>query len=189
MVGDVEIAIDAIAAGGAGVGRAPDGRAVFVHRTAPGERVRVRLVEEKARWARGRLLSVIEASAQRRPAPCRYYDRCGGCTLEHMQYDAQLAAKSRIVRDALNRIGGLDVAPPEVVASPVEFRYRNRVSFTLVRLPDGRVLAGFHEIMRPDRVLDIDESCLMPEQVVADAWGELRGAWGRGASRLPSGRG
>jgi 23S rRNA (uracil1939-C5)-methyltransferase len=188
MVGDVEIAIDAIAAGGAGVGRAPDGRAVFVHRTAPGERVRVRLVEEKARWARGRLLSVIEASAQRRPAPCRYYDRCGGCTLEHMQYDAQLAAKSRIVRDALNRIGGLDVAPPEVVASPVEFRYRNRVSFTLVRLPDGRVLAGFHEIMRPDRVLDIDESCLMPEQVVADAWGELRGAWGRGASRLPSGR-
>jgi 23S rRNA (uracil1939-C5)-methyltransferase len=179
--------IDSIAAGGAGVGRGSDGRVVFVHRTAPGELVRIRRVEEKKRWARGALLEIVEASSQRRPAPCRFYARCGGCTLEHMEYAAQLQAKARIVADALQRIGGLQVEPPHVEASPAEFRARNRVSFTLLRLRDGRVTAGFHEIERPDRVMDIDGGCLMPEQSVADAWDALRGGWGPEASRLPSG--
>jgi 23S rRNA (uracil1939-C5)-methyltransferase len=182
----MEIRIDGIAAGGAGVGRAPDGRAVFVHRTAPGELVRIRLLEEKKRWARGQALEVLEPAPARRVAPCRYYDRCGGCTLEHLEYPAQLAAKARIVADAMRRIGGFDVALPEVVASPHEFGYRNRVSFTLVRLRSG-VRAGFHELHRPDRVLDIGAACLMPEPAVAAAWGELRQHWGPDARRLPSG--
>ncbi|HSJ23979.1 MAG TPA: hypothetical protein VK929_04825 [Longimicrobiales bacterium] len=179
--------IDGIAAGGAGVGRGSDGRAVFVHRTAPGELVRIRRIEEKKRWARGEVLEVLEPSASRRSAPCRFYDRCGGCTLEHLQYDAQLAAKAQIVTDAFQRIGHLDIPVPDVVASPQEFRARNRVSFTLLRLRDGRVVAGFHEIHRPDRVLDVDASCLMPEQAVADAWAALRASWGPEANRLPSG--
>jgi 23S rRNA (uracil1939-C5)-methyltransferase len=104
-----------------------------------------------------------------------------------MEYDAQLAAKSAIVADALARIGGIDVDAPIVVASPKQLGYRNRVSFTLVRLRDGSVRAGFHELERPDRVLDIDESCLMPEPAVSEAWGAIRRAWGKGASRLPSG--
>jgi 23S rRNA (uracil1939-C5)-methyltransferase len=184
----LELRIDGIAAGGAGVGRDPDGRAVFVHRTAPGELVMARITDAKKRWARAALEQVLEPAAERREAPCRFYARCGGCTLEHLKYDAQLAAKAHIVADALARIGGLDIdAPPVVTASPNEFHYRNRVSFTLVRLRDGRVQAGFHEIHRPDRVLDIDETCFMPEPAVARAWGAIRGAWGRAASRLPSG--
>lgn len=187
MTERITFRIDAIAAGGAGVGRAPDGRAVFVHRTAPGELVEARLVEERRRWARGRLLRVVEAAPERRAAPCRFYDRCGGCTLEHLDYPAQLAAKARIVADALSRIGRRSVEPPEVVASPAEFRYRNRVSFTLVRLRGGGVVAGFHELERPDRILDIDDACLLPEQPLADAWSALRRHWGDEAARLPSG--
>jgi 23S rRNA (uracil1939-C5)-methyltransferase len=179
--------IDGIAAGGAGVGRAPDGRAVFVHRTVPGETVEVRLAEVKPRWARGELLRVVEPAAQRRAAPCRFYARCGGCTLEHMEYPAQLEAKARIVADALARIGGMPVEPPVVVASPLEFRYRNRVSFTLVRLAGGGVVAGFHQLARPDRVLDIDDACLLPEPAVAEAWSAIRRYWGEAAGRLPSG--
>jgi len=181
------IRVDGIAAGGAGVGRGADGRVVFVHRTAPGELVRVRRVEQKRRWARGELLQLLEPSPARRKAPCRFYARCGGCTLEHMEYAAQLEVKSRIVADALARIGQLRVDAPEVVASPEEFRARNRVSFTLLRLRGGGVVAGFHEVSRPDRVLDIDGTCLMPEQAVADAWDQLRGNWGDDASMLPSG--
>jgi 23S rRNA (uracil1939-C5)-methyltransferase len=187
MNGDVELHIDGIAAGGAGVGRDADGRAVFVHRTAPGERVTGRIIEEKKRWARARLERVLDPAPARREAPCRFYGRCGGCTLEHLRYDAQLAAKAGIVAAALRRIGGFTIEPPPVVASPLELRYRNRVSVTLVRLRDGRVRAGFHELDRPERVLDIDESCLMPEEPVAAAWGDIRRSWGRGASRLPSG--
>jgi 23S rRNA (uracil1939-C5)-methyltransferase len=182
-----DLRISGIAAGGAGVGRDAGGRAVFVHRTAPGELVRARLIEEKPRWARAGLERVLESSPDRRDAPCRFYARCGGCTLEHLSYAAQLSAKAVIVIDALARIGGIAIDPPAVVASPAELRYRNRISFSLVRLRDGSVRAGFHELERPDRVLDIDERCLMPEPAVAAAWGELRRGWGRGAARLPSG--
>jgi 23S rRNA (uracil1939-C5)-methyltransferase len=183
----IELRIDGIAAGGAGVGRGPDGRAVFVHRTAPGELVQVKLLEEKKRWARGELLQVLEPSAARRAAPCPFYRRCGGCTLEHLEYEAQLAAKAQVVADALRRIGGSDIAAPDVMRSPTEFRYRNRVSFTLVRLRGGGVRAGFHEIHRPDRILDIDDGCLMPELPVAEAWASIRRHWGPDARRLPSG--
>jgi 23S rRNA (uracil1939-C5)-methyltransferase len=186
MAGET-IRIRGIAAGGAGVGRGEDGRVVFVHRTAPGELVRIRRTRQRARWARGELVEVLEPAADRRAAPCRFYARCGGCTLEHLEYAAQLAAKARIVADALRRIGGMPVDLPPVVPSPHEFRARNRVSFTLLRLRGGRVAAGFHDIHDPDRILDIDGGCLMPEAGVARAWDALRAAWGAAANRLPSG--
>ncbi len=182
------VEITGIAAGGAGVGRLADGRAIFVHRTAPGDLAEVRVVEEKRSWARGELVRLQRSAPERRPAPCPHYDRCGGCTLEHLEYSAQLAAKARIVADAFQRIGGLEVEAPEVVPSPAEFRYRNRVSFTLLRLGGDRVVAGFHEIGRPARIVDITEACLLPEPAIAKVWGHLRTAWGPNAQRLPSGR-
>lgn len=185
-VGAVEIT--GIAAGGAGVGRLPDGAAVFVHRTAPGDTVELRVTDRKRRWARGELLRVLEPGPGRRIAPCPHYSLCGGCTLEHLEYSAQLRAKAAIVASALRRIGRLDVEVPEVVASPGEFQYRNRVSFTLARLGRGRVVAGFHEIDRPDRIVDITSACLLPEAPIAEVWGRLRAAWGEDASFLPSGR-
>lgn len=181
------VRIESIAAGGAGVGHLPDGRAVFVQRSAPGDLVRIELTREKRRWANGRLLTLIEPGPHRRAAPCPHYARCGGCTVEHLEYTAQVAAKADIVHQALRRIGGIATARPEVTPSPVEFRYRNRVSFTLVRAPGGRIIAGFHEIDRPDRVVDISAACLLPEAPLADAWQRLRASWGDGAALLPSG--
>jgi 23S rRNA (uracil1939-C5)-methyltransferase len=181
------IDITAIAAGGAGVGRLPDGRVTFVHRTAPGDRAEVRLVDSRRRWTRSRLLRVLDPGKGRRKAPCPYYDRCGGCTLEHMVYEAQLSAKARIVGDAFQRIAGLDLAAPVITASPTEFRYRNRVTFTVRRGPEG-VQAGFRELERPDRIVDMGAACLLPEDPIAEAWGRLRSVWGPNAQKLPSGR-
>ncbi len=82
----------------------------------------------------------------------------------------------------------MDAPVPDVTPSPHEFRYRNRVSFTLLRLGAGRGLAGFHELNRPGRIVDITDACLLPEPSVASAWGALRRAWGHDAHRLPSGR-
>jgi 23S rRNA (uracil1939-C5)-methyltransferase len=178
--------ITAIAAGGAGVGRLADGRVTFVHRTAPGDRAQVRVSESRRRWTRARLVRVLEPGPGRREAPCPHYDRCGGCTLEHLTYDAQLGAKAGIVADALRRIAGLALDPPPVTGSPEEFRYRNRVSFTL-RREGGGVRAGFRELERPGRLVDMGGECLLPEAPVARAWDQLRQAWGRDASRLPSG--
>jgi len=182
-----QVRIDSIAAGGEGVGRLPDGRVIFVHRTAPGDLAEVALTERRDRWARGRLLRVLEPSPDRREAPCPFYGECGGCTLEHMTYEAQLRAKARIVSDALTRIGGMATAPPEVVPSPSEHRYRNRVSFALRRMGRGEVVAGFHALGDPERIVDLDGRCLLPEEPISRAWDALRANWGKEAFRLPSG--
>jgi 23S rRNA (uracil1939-C5)-methyltransferase len=181
------VRIESIAAGGEGVGRLEDGRVVFVHRTAPGDLVEVSLVHQQKRWTRGRVLRLLEESPDRREAPCPFYVECGGCTLEHLTYPAQLKAKARIVSDALARIGGLGSIEPEVVASPRENRYRNRVSFALRRGEAGRVTAGFHALGDPDRIVDIDGRCLLPEESISAVWDQLRSAWGPDANRLPSG--
>ena len=181
------VTIESIAAGGEGVGRLADGRVVFAHRTAPGDLAEIAITIRKDRWARGRLVRVVEPSPDRREPPCAFYAECGGCTLEHIEYPAQLRAKSRIVADALTRIGKLDVPAPVVVPSPREHRYRNRVAFALRRLGGGRVVAGFHAIGEPDRVVDMDGRCLLPEEPIAIVWDRLRAAWGPDARLLPSG--
>jgi 23S rRNA (uracil1939-C5)-methyltransferase len=181
------VVIESIAAGGEGVGHLPDGRAVFVHRTAPHDEAEISITHTRPRWARAELLRVLSPGPSRRDAPCPYYDRCGGCTLEHLTYDAQLEAKSRIVSDALTRIGHVAVDPPEVVPSPSQVRYRNRVSFTLRREEHGRVVAGFHALAAPDEIVDMGAACLLPEEAVARVWDRLRAAWGPDARRLPSG--
>lgn len=171
------------------MGSLPDGRVVFVHRTVPGDRARVELTELRRRWGRGRLVQLEREGPNRRAAPCPYQPRCGGCPLEHLEYPAQLEAKRSRVEEALRRIGKLaDLPPVELHPSPREFRYRNRVSFTLRRLRGDHVVAGFREVDRPDRILDLDEACLLPEEPVARAWGALRRSWGPGAARLPQGR-
>ena len=178
--------IHGITSEGAGVGRLADGRVTFVHRTAPGDRVEVRLTEEKPRWTRSELVRVVHPGPGRRVAPCPHYERCGGCTLEHLEYPVQLEAKAGVATDALQRIGKLDVEVERVEPSPERLRYRNRVTFTLRRTGDG-VVAGFRELEAPDRLLDITAGCLLPESPIAEAWGQLRDAWGPEARRLPSG--
>jgi 23S rRNA (uracil1939-C5)-methyltransferase len=184
----VEVEIHGLAADGAGVGRLADGRAFFVHRTAPGDRVRARVSQSRKRWGRGRLEEVLRPGPDRRPPPCPHYDRCGGCVLEHLAYPAQLQAKADRVFETLVRIGGrTDLPRVEPHPSPREFRYRNRASFALRRLAGGRVVAGFHELESPGRILDVGGECLLLEEGVARAWEGIREAWGDGAHRLPTG--
>ena len=182
-----EVSITGVAAGGAGVGRLSDGKTIFVQRTAPGDRALVEVIRSRKRWAAGRLVEVIATGPGRRTAPCPHYDRCGGCTLEHLDYSQQLTIKSSIVAESLRRIGKLTIEPPPVTPSPSEFRFRNRVSFTMTRSIKGDIVAGFHDILQPDVVIDISADCLMPELPVAVAWRRLRASWGPAAQLLPSG--
>jgi 23S rRNA (uracil1939-C5)-methyltransferase len=184
----VEVRIRSLSSDGSGVGDLPDGPVVFVHRTAPNDRVRVVVQKKKARWARARLREILEPSGDRTSPPCPHYHACGGCTLQHIPYESQLQWKGRFVADALTRIGGLEEAAPEVRASPERLGYRSRVTFTLLRIGGDRVVAGFHKIDAPGRVLDIPDACLIADPRINRAWTVLRRSWGPGARKLPGGR-
>ncbi|MEQ1857297.1 MAG: TRAM domain-containing protein [Longimicrobiales bacterium] len=184
----VEVTVRGIAAGGSGIADLPDGRVVFVPRTAPGDRVSIQVERSKPRWAIASLCAVLEKGAERRDALCALYDSCGGCQLQHLPYAKQLEWKARFVQDALARIGGLGPLDAlEVVPSPLEIEYRNRVTFTLRRLQGGRVVAGFHALGRPAHVIDVRAECVLPRAELVRAWRTLRSAWGQAARLLPDG--
>ncbi|HEY8146135.1 MAG TPA: TRAM domain-containing protein, partial [Kofleriaceae bacterium] len=132
---ELELEVDSLAAGGDAVGRGEDGRVVFVPGAAPGERVRVRLVEEHKQFARGALLQVITRSPDRVEPPCPLFrDRtCGGCAWQHVAYPAQAAAKQASLASALRRsiAGGMALDP---IATPVPpYHWRRRARFHWVR--------------------------------------------------------
>ena len=121
--------ITRLAHGGQGIGYL-DGLAVFVPRTLPGDVVDVRLTERRKRHAFAELLALRKASPLRVPAPCPLYDHCGGCHLQHLGYDDQLANKAQQVRDCLTRIGKLPEVPVlPTLASPQPFGYRNKALY------------------------------------------------------------
>ena len=170
------VAITGIAAGGDGVGRLADGRAVFVPRAAPGERVRLRDgVRLHKYFARAQVAEIVAPGPARVRPPCPHYiqDRCGGCQLQHLAYDAQLAAKRAIVGEALRRIGKLDVADPEIVEAVEEWRYRGKVSLAVKGGVGRGRTAGFHPYDRPAHVFSLLD-CQIADFRLTALWRELR---------------
>lgn len=132
-VGDIiEVTTERLAYGGDAIAR-HEGLAIFVSLAAPKERVRVRITERKRNFARGVIDQIMEPSLQRREAPCRYFGSCGGCQLQHLTYDAQLASKIGFVRDALERIGRIDWPYPITIRQSSEFGYRARAQVKVDR--------------------------------------------------------
>lgn len=182
----LELEIESVAAGGDGVAREPEGRVVFVPWTAPGERVRAVVTEDRGSYLRARLEAVLVPGPERTFPPCPHYGACGGCRLQHLSTEAQVDAKRVVVRDALRRIGKLDVdVPPLWMAGP-RIGYRNRVTFTVRRETGGRVRAGYHAHGAPAELLDVVD-CPLAEPAVGEAWRALRSGWGAAARRLPGG--
>lgn len=174
MKGDRQrVAITSLASNGAGVGRLAEGKTVFVPRSAPGDEVDVRIVKEKRRWAMAEVEAVLETGPDRVEAPCPYFNECGGCSLQHLSYEAQLAWKAQFVVDAFRRIGGIELdRPPGLTPSPTPFGYRNRLTAT-VRAGKAGTRFGFHGRGSPDVIIDV-EDCLLGEGPVRNVWRALR---------------
>ena len=129
--GDViEVITEKIAYGGDAVAR-HEGLVVFVPYAAPGERVRVRITEQKRNFARASIVELLDPSEARRDPTCNHFGTCGGCQLQHMSYAAQLEAKGGFVRDAIERIGRIDWPHPIPVRPSAEFGYRSRARFKI----------------------------------------------------------
>lgn len=156
----IECEIESLAYGGRGIGRV-DGMAVFVSGGLPGDTVSVRITKAKKRFAEGVVEKVVTPSAHRVDPVCPHFGECGGCAVQDLSYDEQLAQKSGQVRDALARIGGVDNPPMDApVASPAVYRYRNKMEFAFEHRDAGLHL-GLRANPEPGEklgpVLDIEE--------------------------------
>jgi 23S rRNA (uracil1939-C5)-methyltransferase len=171
-----ELDIDSIAAGGDGVGRS-NGVVVFVPRSARGDRVRARIHAQR-RFARGEIDALLVPSTDRVTPECAHYvgDRCGGCQLQHIRYEAQLEAKRGIVRDSLARIGKRAVELPAIEPSPRRWRYRRKLTLTMRRgtNPDAWTI-GLRPYDDPDRIFALHDCPITDERVLA-VWKEVAAA-------------
>lgn len=170
----ISLAINAIAAGGDGVGRS-DGLVVFVPRTAPGD-VITAVVAGKGHFARGALRTIQTESPLRITPPCPHYthERCGGCQIQHIGYESQLAVKQRVIADAIGRIGKREVELPPIVPSPQEWRYRSKLTLAM-RRRGARWIAGLHPYDDPARVFALADCPITDRRVVA-VWREIMDA-------------
>ena len=167
----LDVRVDSIAAGGDGVGR-HEGLVVFAPRTAPGDVARVE-GERRDRFVRGRMLELLVRSDLRIEPPCEHYtrDRCGGCQIQHLSYPAQVEAKATIIRDAMNRIGGLALDAPEMTPSDAPWRYRRKLTLAL-RRRDGDWIAGLHRFDAPHEIFRLRD-CPITDEAVVDAWKQV----------------
>ena len=164
----MDVRIDHLAYGGDALGRMADGRVVFVPYALPGELVQLRLVEDKPRHARAELVMVLEASADRVVPRCQHFTTCGGCHYQQMNYPTQLTAKATILREQLERIGGLkDIPPVGVEAAPEPWYYRNHIQFHLTH--EGKL--GFQKA-HSNQPFAIRE-CHLPKVAINQLWPQI----------------
>ncbi|KGE19406.1 23S rRNA (uracil(1939)-C(5))-methyltransferase RlmD [Paenibacillus wynnii] len=168
---------------GEGVGRV-EGFTLFVQGALPGEKVQAKVLKTKKQYGYAKLLKIVKASSDRIGPPCPIYDQCGGCQLQHMDYNAQLAWKRQLVVDNLERIGKLTVAGNDeggsdglndgqdgrpsagILVRPTlgmdePWRYRNKAQVP-IGVTDGGLVGGFYA-RGSHRIVDM-ETCLIQHE-------------------------
>ena len=154
--------------GGETLARLPDGRAVFIPYALPDERIRIRLIEEKERYARAELLEVLTSSPARIEPRCVHFSHCGGCHYQHIPYQEQLIIKQSILKNQLERVGKL-LDPPlsSMIPSPTAWNYRNHIQLHISESGNP----GYFK-HRSSQVVPIQE-CHLPEESLNQIWPAL----------------
>lgn len=149
--------ISSLGHSGEGVGKY-DGFTVFVPHALPGEKVEVQISEVKKNYAKGILTEIKTASPSRTVPACSIYDQCGGCQLQHVNYEEQLMLKRQTVVDAVTRIGKIkDVTIHPTLGAQDPWYYRNKMQFP-IGTAGGEVVVGCfaqgtHEIINTEHCL------------------------------------
>jgi 23S rRNA (uracil1939-C5)-methyltransferase len=157
---ELELTVDSLAFGGAGVARA-GGYVVFVAGGMPGDRVRAVIGKSKRAYAEARAVEIV------RPGPDRIEPKAShpGAPWQVLPYDRQLEVKREQVDDALRRIGHLDSYVLEPIVPAVEqWRYRNKLEYSFGTDPAGRLQCGFHAPGEWERIIEVDDCLLASER-------------------------
>ena len=164
--------VEDVALGGKALARV-DGRVVFVDRGLPGDRVSARVEKTNRRFAETKLVRVEKPGASRIAARCVHVDRCGGCRLQELPYEAQVQLKERQVRETLRHLGGIAEPPVRaIVPAPSAWAYRNKMEFSFAPGPQGAngfepPLLGLHERGTFDRIFELSE-CWLPSPLTVE---------------------
>jgi 23S rRNA (uracil1939-C5)-methyltransferase len=144
-----------------------DGKAVFISGALPGEQVEYSVFRRKPNYELADAAAILRASSSRVAPRCVHFGVCGGCSLQHMELRAQVAAKQRVLEDNLARIGKVRA---QTMLAPIHgpdwrYRYRARLSLRFV-VKKNRLLLGFHE-RRSSFVADMRTCEVLPARIAA----------------------
>ncbi|RAL21472.1 23S rRNA (uracil(1939)-C(5))-methyltransferase RlmD [Thermoflavimicrobium daqui] len=154
--------ITGIAHNGVGVGKY-QGFTVFTPYTVPGERIKAEIIQVKKNYAVAKMLDVENGHSQRVNPSCPIFKECGGCQLQHISYETQLALKRQQVVDNLERIGGFkNVLVHPVLGMKEPWRYRNKVQVP-IGIQNGRTVAGFYRAGSHE-IIEMDQCLIQPEE-------------------------
>jgi len=157
------IKIESVAFGGDGVGRI-DNFVAFVPFSAPGDELEIEITQLKKKFLCGRILKIIKPSPFRAKPLCRYYENCGGCCYQHLNYEHQLAIKKKQVEEAFWKIGKIENPPVfEPIASPKFYHYRGKAQYHAEVKSRGWKI-GFLDISG-GRLVDIERCEIMEETI------------------------
>ena len=158
----VKIKITSATAEGSGVGKTEDNIVVFVPMTAIGDEIEARILKVKKTYAFGKIEKIITPSAARISPDCPNFSKCGGCVWRHISYDEELKIKSKKVKDAVERIGGISTEFRPIIGSDRVNRYRNKAQFPVGKDKEGGAVIGFYAF-HSHRIIDCDDCALQPE--------------------------
>jgi 23S rRNA (uracil1939-C5)-methyltransferase len=143
------------------IGRA-NGKVIHIKGAIPGETVEVRILEEKRDYSIASTVRVLEPSADRIQPECRYFGFCGGCHLQYIAYERQIALKEQVLSDCLKRIAKIDIALSKSITGDI-WNYRHRGQFK-VSCAEGGIITGFYREKTRD-IVDVEYCPLMAEGI------------------------
>ena len=154
------VTIEDIGVNGEGIGKV-DGYTLFIKDAVIGDRVEVKVMKAKKNYGYARLMKILEPSAARVEPRCAFARKCGGCQIQEMSYEQQLAFKEKKVRGNLERIGGfapelLDRVMDPVLGMEEPFGYRNKAQFPFGTDREGRPVTGFYAGRTHDIISNTD---------------------------------
>ncbi len=154
--------VDIIDYGSNGEGVAKiNGQTVFVPFALVGEKVEIIIVKVQKDYAFGKLVNIIKESTKRVESPCPYFTKCGGCQLQHINYQTQLEIKKQFVENCIKKYAKIDCNVENCVASDKEYRYRNKFSFP-IQEENGEICVGMYRVAS-HKFVKIDDCLLQME--------------------------
>lgn len=157
----VEIEITALSSECSGIGK-KDGMVIFVPFSAIGDKLEVKILKVNKTYCYGKIERIITPSPDRVTPDCPVYTRCGGCSLRHISYEAQLRAKEQFVKDAFTRIGGLSPEFLPIIRNTNINGYRNKLQIPIGTDKDGNLIAGFYAF-HSHRIVPCEQCLLQPD--------------------------